>query len=72
MLRRTPPTILQRSGAFRRPLTPTDNKACPAVRRRPLGFKIRRQHPIGKFVVDFRRAKRSFPCDARRELRQSR
>ena len=52
-LRRIPPAILQRSRDFRHPLTPTENKIWHAVRRRQLGFKIRRQHPIGKFIVDF-------------------
>ena len=51
-LHRIPPAILQRSRDFRHPLTPTESKIWQAVRARQLGFKIRRQHPIGKFIVD--------------------
>ena len=52
-LHRIAPAILQRSRDFRHPLTPTEAKVWQAVRRRQLGFKIRRQHPIGRFIVDF-------------------
>jgi len=52
-LHRIAPAILQRTRDFRHPLTPTENKIWQAVRRRQLGFKIRRQHPIGGFVTDF-------------------
>ena len=52
-LHRIHPAILQRSRDFRHPLTPTEAKVWQAVRGRQLGFKIRRQHPIGKFIVDF-------------------
>ena len=52
-LHRILPAILQRSRDFRHPLTPTENKVWQAVRRRQLGFKFRRQHPIGRFVADF-------------------
>ena len=34
-------------------MTPTEDKVWQAVRRRQLGFKIRRQHPIGRFIADF-------------------
>jgi very-short-patch-repair endonuclease len=34
-------------------LTPTEAKVWQAVRRRQLGFKIRRQHAIDRFIVDF-------------------
>src|SRR4030042_4867061 len=52
-LHRIPPAILQRSRDFRHPLTPTEAKVWQAVRRRQLGFKFRRQHPIGRFIADF-------------------
>ena len=52
-LHRILPAILQRSRDFRHPLTPTENKVWQAVRRRQLGFKFRRQHPIDRFIVDF-------------------
>ena len=44
----------QRSRDFRHPLTPTEDKIWQAVRGRQLGFKIRRQHPVGRFIADFR------------------
>jgi len=50
---RIAPAILQRSRDFRHPLTPTEAKIWQAVRRRQLGFKFRRQHPIGRFIADF-------------------
>src|SRR3990170_4165575 len=52
-LHRISPPILQRSRDFRHPLTPTEAKIWQAVRGRQLGFKIRRQHPIDLFIVDF-------------------
>ena len=52
-LHRIAPAILQRSRDFRHPLTPTEAKVWQAVRRRQLGFKIRRQHAIDRFIVDF-------------------
>src|SRR3990172_908561 len=52
-LHRIPPAILQRSRDFRHPLTPTEAKVWQAVRRRQLGVKVRRQHPIDRFIADF-------------------
>ena len=52
-LRRIAPAILQRSRDFRHPLTPTEARVWQAVRRRQLGLKIRRQHPIERFIADF-------------------
>jgi len=52
-LHRIPPALIQRSRDFRHPLTPTEAKVWQAVRGRQLGFKIRRQHPIERFIVDF-------------------
>jgi very-short-patch-repair endonuclease len=52
-LHRIAPAILQRSRDFRHPLTPTEARVWQAVRRRQLGFKIRRQHPIDRFIADF-------------------
>ena len=45
--------ILQRSRDFRHPLTPPEAKVWQAVRNRQVGFKIRRQHVIGRFIADF-------------------
>lgn len=47
------PVILERARDFRHPLTPPEAKVWRAVRNRQLGFKIRRQHPVGRFIVDF-------------------
>ena len=47
------PLILQRSRDFRHPLTASEAKVWQSVRDRQLGFKIRRQHPIGRFIGDF-------------------
>jgi len=51
--RRILPSMLQRARDFRYPLTPPEAKVWQAVRNRQLGFKIRRQHPIGRFILDF-------------------
>jgi very-short-patch-repair endonuclease len=47
------PRILQRSRDFRHPLTAPEAKVWHGVRNRQLGFKFRRQHPIGRFIGDF-------------------
>jgi very-short-patch-repair endonuclease len=47
------PAILERARDFPHPLTPPEAKVWHAVRKRQLGFKIRRQHPIGRFIADF-------------------
>ncbi len=53
-LPRISPIIRQRSREFRQPLTPAEQKLWSVLRNRNLGgFKFRRQHPIGHFIVDF-------------------
>lgn len=47
------PVMLQRSRDLRHPLTPAEAKVWARVRNRQLGFKIRRQHPVGRFITDF-------------------
>jgi very-short-patch-repair endonuclease len=47
------PPILQRSRDMRHPLTPAELKVWEKVRNRQLGPKIRRQHPIDRFIADF-------------------
>jgi very-short-patch-repair endonuclease len=65
------PRILQRSRDFRHPLTPPEAKIWRAVRNRQLGFKIRRQHPIGRFIADFRLGDTQCPlCRPIRVLRR--
>jgi len=38
---------------MRHPLTPAEQKVWARVRNRQLGYKIRRQHPIFRFIADF-------------------
>src|SRR6266496_3622399 len=47
------PAILQLAREYRHPLTPAEAKIWIRVRNRGLGFKIRRQHPIWRFIADF-------------------
>ena len=47
------PAILQIARDHRLPLTPAEAKIWARVRNRGLGFKIRRQHPIWRFIADF-------------------
>ncbi len=52
--RRIYPPILERARELRQPQTPIEGKLWARLRDRQLGgFKFRRQHPIGRFVVDF-------------------
>lgn len=51
-LHRLYPPLLLRSRDLRHPLTPAEAKIWARVRNRQLGFKIRRQHPIGHFITD--------------------
>jgi adenine-specific DNA-methyltransferase len=47
------PRILARSREMRRPLTPAEARLWARVRNNQLGFKIRRQAVIGRFIADF-------------------
>ena len=47
------PAILQVARDLRHPLTPAEAKVWQHVRNRRLGFKIRRRHPIWRFIADF-------------------
>ena len=48
------PPILAHARELRQPQTPAESKLWARLRNRQLGgFKFRRQHPIGRFVVDF-------------------
>ncbi len=47
------PPILQRARDLRHPLTPAERKVWARVRNNQLGFKIRRQHIIDRFIPDF-------------------
>tara|TARA_R110000824_G_scaffold390760_11_gene587800 strand:- start:5538 stop:5882 length:345 start_codon:yes stop_codon:yes gene_type:complete len=43
----------ERARALRRNLTDAERKLWYALRRDALGVNFRRQHPIGKYIVDF-------------------
>jgi very-short-patch-repair endonuclease len=47
------PAILQVARDHRHPLTSAEAKIWSRVRNRGLRFKIRRQHPIWRFIADF-------------------
>ncbi|HET7377519.1 MAG TPA: DUF559 domain-containing protein, partial [Anaerolineae bacterium] len=48
------PPILAAARELRHPQTPAEIKLWARVRDRQLGgFKIRRQQPIGRFIIDF-------------------
>ncbi|MCX7841129.1 MAG: endonuclease domain-containing protein [Anaerolineae bacterium] len=53
-MHRIKPRILENARALRRPMTPAEAKLWSRLRNRQLGgFKFRRQHPIGNYIVDF-------------------
>jgi very-short-patch-repair endonuclease len=52
-LHRIYPPILQRSRDMRHPLTTAESKVWNHVRNHQRGPKIRRQHPIDRFIADF-------------------
>ena len=43
----------RRARQFRRQLTPAEARLWTALRRRFLGVRFRRQHPIGPYILDF-------------------
>ena len=48
------PPVLERARELRQPQTPAEQRLWARLRDRQLGeFKFRRQHPIGRFIVDF-------------------
>src|SRR6185436_20821987 len=47
------PRLLQRAREMRHPLTPAEHKVWQRVRNNQLGFKIRRQFVIDRFIADF-------------------
>lgn len=50
----TDPIILQRAREMRREATEPERRLWSKLRRKQLdGYKFRRQHPIGRFIVDF-------------------
>jgi very-short-patch-repair endonuclease len=47
------PAILARSRELRHPQTPAEATLWHVLRNRNFGYKFRRQHPIGPFIIDF-------------------
>ena len=47
------PPILMRARELRHPMTPQEWMVWKGVRNGQMGFKIRRQHPIARFIADF-------------------
>ncbi|HEX5839319.1 MAG TPA: endonuclease domain-containing protein [Anaerolineales bacterium] len=47
------PAILARAREMRHPQTPAEAIVWRVLRNRQIGFNIRRQHPIDKFIIDF-------------------
>jgi very-short-patch-repair endonuclease len=47
------PILLARAREFRHPLTPAEAKVWAKIRNNQLGFKMRRQHPLWRFIADF-------------------
>jgi very-short-patch-repair endonuclease len=47
------PAILARARELRQPLTPAEKIIWSCVRDNQLGYHLRRQHPIGRFIADF-------------------
>ena len=47
------PLIFERAKELRNHLTNAEMKLWGYLRSKPFGYKFRRQHPIGSFIVDF-------------------
>jgi very-short-patch-repair endonuclease len=53
-IRNTTPEIEQAARQLRKQLTPAEALLWEAIRNRQLnGLKFRRQHPVGRFILDF-------------------
>ena len=48
-----PKATVQRARSLRRRLTPPEARLWVALRGKALGWRFRRQHPIGPYVLDF-------------------
>lgn len=47
------PLLFERAKYLRNHLTDAEMKLWGYLRMRPMGYKFRRQHPIGIYIVDF-------------------
>ena len=52
-IRKTSPELDARAKELRRPLTPAERVLWKRLRRAQLGFNFRRQHPVGRAILDF-------------------
>jgi very-short-patch-repair endonuclease len=52
-MRRIHPEIRKRARELRQPQTAAEATLWRVLQNRKLGYKFRRQHPIGPFIVDF-------------------
>ncbi len=50
---RAPSNVRSRARELRKPLTPAEQALWRRLRNRCLAMMFRRQHPIGRFIVDF-------------------
>jgi len=48
-----PQSLRGRSKELRKAMTPPEHKLWKVLRRKSLGYKFRRQHPIGPYIADF-------------------
>ncbi|VEP14003.1 conserved hypothetical protein [Hyella patelloides LEGE 07179] len=54
LIRGTTPEIKLRAKQLRNNMTPAEKVLWEALRKKPLnGLKFRRQHPVGRFILDF-------------------
>ena len=47
------PHIFRNASKLRKDMTKTEEKLWEYLKTKPLGIKFRRQHPIGRYVLDF-------------------
>jgi very-short-patch-repair endonuclease len=52
-MRHAPNTSVIKARELRRTMSPPEAMLWQLLRRRPGGFKFRRQHPLGPFIVEF-------------------
>jgi very-short-patch-repair endonuclease len=72
-IRGTTPEIEEAAIELRRELTPTEKLLWQALRARKIGgFKFRRQHPLGRFILDFYCAKCKLVIEVDGEIHHNR
>ncbi|WP_414619905.1 endonuclease domain-containing protein [Calothrix sp. CCY 0018] len=72
-IRGTTPEIEEAAIELRREFTPTEKQLWQALRARKIGgFKFRRQHPLGRFILDFYCAKCKLVIEVDGEIHHNR